>query len=59
MAILAEEGLDILGVFDDSGFVAVVAVDEDYEVGGLEFHLGALVIAGRRPYPTLSISIYR
>ena len=59
LAVFAEEGEDVLGVFNDALFVAIVAVDEYDEVGGGEFHLGAFVVAGGCAYPTLCITIHR
>ena len=59
LAVFAEEGEDVLGVFNDAGFVAIIAVDEYDEVGGGEFHFRALIVAGGCAYPTLCIAIHR
>ena len=59
LAVFAEEGEDVLGVFNDALFVAIVAVDEYDEVGGGEFHFCSLIVAGGSAYPTLCITIHR
>ena len=59
LAVFAEEGEDVLGVFNDALFVAIVAVDEYDEVGGGEFHFCSLIVAGGCAYPTLCIAIHR
>ena len=59
LAVFAEEGEDVLGVFNDALFVTIVAVDEYDEVGGGEFHFRALIVAGGGAYPTLCIAIHR
>ena len=57
LAVFLEEGQDVLGIFDDTRLITVIAVDKDDEMRGLELDLGAFVVAGRRPYPTLCIAI--
>ncbi len=57
VAVFAEEGLYVFRILGDTLGVAVVAVDEDYEMGGRELHLGAFVIAGGCADTSLCITI--
>ena len=57
MAVFAEEGLYVFRILGDTLDVAVVAIDEDYEMGGGELHLGALVVAGGCADTSLCITI--
>ncbi len=40
-------------------FVSVVAVDENHQVGGVDIHLGSLVVAGWSSYATYLVSVNR
>ncbi len=57
MAVFADEVLDEPDVGGDALAVAVVAVDEDDEVGGLEGHLRALVVAGGGADASLGVAV--
>ena len=57
MAVFSDEVLDELGIGGDAVAVAVVAVDEDDEVGGLKRHLRALVVAGGGADSSLGIAV--
>ena len=58
VAVFSEKGLYVFGILGDALPVAVIAVDEDYEVGGGELHLSALVVAGGCSDASLCITIY-
>ena len=57
MAVFPEQLLDETGVLRDALFVAVIAIDEDDEVSGLDGHLRALIVAGGSTYTALGIAI--
>ena len=59
LTVFAKEILDETGIVEYALLIAVVAVDEDYEMGGLEGHLGALIVAGGSADSSLGITIYR
>lgn len=54
LAVFAQQLLDVFRIFSDPLLVAVIAIDEDYEVMGVEVYLCALVVGGRRAYATAS-----
>jgi transketolase C-terminal domain/subunit len=49
--------LDETGIVGYALFVAVVTVDEHHEVGGLQGHLSALIVASRGADTSLGIPI--
>ena len=57
LAVAAQQVLDEAGIIDDTLFLAVVAVDEYHEVGGVDGHLRALVVAGGCTYAALCVAI--
>ena len=59
LTIFAKQPLDKLGIGDDALSVAIVAVDEYHEMGGVKCHLRTLVVAGGSAYATLGIAIHR
>ena len=59
LAVFLKEVLNETGVIGYTLAITIVAVDEDDEVGGLEGHLRALMVAGGSAHSALRIAIDR
>jgi hypothetical protein len=57
LGVIDKEFLNVFGIGTNTFFVTIVAVDEHNEMGSSERHFGALMVASRRTYTTLGISI--
>ena len=57
LAVFAEQCLDEFRIGSHLVFVAIISVDKDYQVGGLQFHLRSLVVAGRGSYTADLVTI--
>jgi hypothetical protein len=57
LAVFAQEVLDKVGIGQHAFFLAIVTIDEYYQVGGVERDFCAFMVAGRRAYTAFCIAI--